>query len=116
MSEAIDEFLSMGNEVPILLVIFNRPEKNLIKKIGFDSSATHTKHANPVFVNLEVHPLEFPLRHPPFVYADGRPERNLEKALYYNLPFKNRCGQRLRHAMGMVKDFIETMPPIRDSR
>jgi len=92
------------------------PERNLIKNIGFDRSATHTKHANPVFANLEIHPLEFPLRHPPFVYADGRPERSLEKALHRSFSFKSRCGQRLRHALGAVKDFIDTMPPIRDSR
>lgn len=92
------------------------PEKNLITNIGFDEDATHTMRPNPVMGNLEVYPLEFPLRHPPFVYADGRPERSLEKAIHRSLPFKSRCAQRLRHTLGAMADFFETMPPIRNLR
>jgi len=86
------------------------PEKNLIKNIGFGEDATHTLHPNPVFVNLVTHPLEFPLRHPPFVYADGRPGRSLAKILHRHLSFKNRCAKQLRHALGAVVDYFETMP------
>jgi hypothetical protein len=86
------------------------PEQNLITNIGYGDAATHTRCVNPVFANLETHPLEFPLRHPPFVYADGRPSRSLEKAIQRALPFRSRCAQRLRHVLGAVADFFETMP------
>lgn len=92
------------------------PERNLVTNIGCDKNATHTMCPNPVMGNLEVHPLEFPLRHTPLVYADGRPERSLEKAIHRSLPFKSRCGRRLRHALGAMADFFETMPPIRNLR
>jgi hypothetical protein len=86
------------------------PERNLITNIGFGEGATHTQSANPVFGNLEAHPLKFPLRHPPFVYADGRPKRSLERALHRSLPFKTRCAEQLRHALGAVADFFNTLP------
>src|SRR5208337_4748513 len=86
------------------------PEKNLVTNIGFGEDATHTHSMNPLFANLSVHPLEFPLRHPQFVYADSRPERALEKQINCVLPFKTRCGRRLRHTLATVSNFIETMP------
>lgn len=86
------------------------PEKNLITNIGFGEDATHTQKVEPIFANLEGRPLKFPLRHPPFVYADGRPERSLEKGIHRSLSLKSRCAQRVKHAFGMMTDFFETMP------
>jgi hypothetical protein len=86
------------------------PEKNLIKNIGFGEEATHTKCSNPVMENLETHSLEFPLHHPPFVFADSRPGQSLDNANYRQRSFKGRCGQRLRHALGMLIDYTKTMP------
>ena len=86
------------------------PEKNLISNIGYDEESTHTTKASPIFSNLQTEPLEFPLRHPPFVFADGRPERSLEKRLYRSLSFKSRCAWRLRHVLGAMRDFWETRP------
>lgn len=86
------------------------PERNLITNIGFDAEATHTKQTASLFADLDTFPLEFPLRHPPFVFADGRPGEELDKAIHRTLPFRRRCGERLRHALGMMVDFSRTMP------
>jgi hypothetical protein len=86
------------------------PERNQITNIGFDDDATHTSRTNPVFDNLEVHPINFPLRHPRYVYADGQPERSLEKAIHSNLPLKSRWAHRLRHTLGTLATFFETKP------
>lgn len=86
------------------------PEKNLISNIGFDVEATHTQRVEPVFANLIACPLEFPLRHPLFVYADGRPEQSLNKAIQRGSRLKSRVVRRLRHAKGALTNFFETMP------
>ena len=87
------------------------PERNLVKNIGVGKEgATHTRRRNPVFADLEVQPLELPLRHPPFVYHDGRPGRALEKILHQNRPFKNRVTYGLRHVAGTAMDFLQTLP------
>jgi hypothetical protein len=87
------------------------PERNLVTNIGVgEEEATHTKRKNQVFADLKTHPFQFPLRHPPFVYHDGRPERALERLLHQNRPLKNRITYRLRHAGGTVVDFCETVP------
>lgn len=90
--------------------LFIAPEKNLITNIGFDEEGTHTRCENPIFSQLETQPLGFPLRHPPFVFADGRQERHLEKLIYCNLTLKSRCMWRIRHSLGMLKDFCEEIP------
>ena len=86
------------------------PEKNLMDNIGFDEDSTHTQQTNPVFENLQVQPLRFPLRHPPFVYADSQPERSLEKRIYRSLSLKSRCMYLLRQALGAISYLREMMP------
>jgi hypothetical protein len=86
------------------------PEKNLMNNIGFDEDSTHTKHANPILENLLIQPLRFPLRHPPFVFADSLPERSLEKKIFRSLPLKSRCGCLLRRVLGAVYYLREVMP------
>jgi len=87
------------------------PERNLISNIGIDGEGTHSAIGNrwspPAFC---AESLSFPLRHPPFVFSDGRPERSLEKAIYRSLPIKSRCSWRLRHALGALTAFWETRP------
>lgn len=86
------------------------PEKNLMINIGFDEDSTNTKNTNPVFENLQHQPLQYPLRHPQFVYADGQPERSLEKRIYHSLSFKSRCMYLLRRALGTISYLREIMP------
>ncbi|MCF8070450.1 MAG: glycosyltransferase family 2 protein [Desulfobacterales bacterium] len=87
------------------------PERNLMTNIGFDEESTHTKVHN-WFSHLQTDSLDFPLCHPPFVFADIRPERELSRRIFRSLPFKSRCVRRLRHALGAMADFFETMSPI----
>jgi hypothetical protein len=48
------------------------PNKNLISNIGFGIEATHTKYADSPYSLMPVSPMEFPLRHPPFVIRDAQ--------------------------------------------
>lgn len=86
------------------------PEKNLMRNIGFDIEATHTVKSNPLFSGFPIEQLEFPLRHPTFLFSDERPEQNLEKRRFISLPLKSRCAWRVRHALGTLKDYLETRP------
>jgi hypothetical protein len=86
------------------------PEKNLMANIGFDKEGTHTLLADPFFANLKTNPIAFPLRHPPFVFADRIPEQNLSKNIFSNLPIKSKLGLRFRHIAGSLKDCLQTLP------
>jgi len=86
------------------------PENNLMLNIGFDDDSTHTQKMNPVFENLQIQPLRFPLRHPPFVFADSRPERSLDKKIYRSLSVKSRCMYLLRRTLGAIYYLCEYMP------
>jgi len=44
--------------------------KNLIKNIGFNKEATHTKDVNDLRANLQIEKLNFPLVHPNFIVRD----------------------------------------------
>lgn len=44
-----------------------RPIKNLIKNIGFGSSATHTTEYNASLAENNFSDIEFPVKHPPFI-------------------------------------------------
>lgn len=85
-------------------------ERNLMANIGFDENSTNTKSMNPVFDNLQVQQLTFPLRHPVYVYADSRPERSLEKKFYRSLSMKNRCGYLVKRLFGAIAYLREVMP------
>jgi len=86
------------------------PERNLITNIGYDKGGAHNEKPNPIYGDLKTYPLRFPLRHPPFVYADSRPLRSLQKAEYRHICFRYRCRLQLRHIFGAIKDFWETIP------
>lgn len=86
------------------------PEANLVLNIGFDAEGTQTLQANPVFSDRATHPIQFPLRHPPFMYPDRVPERGLSRARFGSLRFKSRCMQQLRHALGTLEYFSDNIP------
>ncbi len=86
------------------------PEKNLMINIGFDQDSTHTREMNPIFGDLQTKPLQFPLRHPSYVYADTQPERGLEIKIYYYLSPKSRCRYLVRRVLGIIAYCRETMP------
>jgi hypothetical protein len=51
------------------------PEVNLVKNIGFNESATHTKNSRSTDANINAYEIDFPLRHPPYVIRDKESER-----------------------------------------
>lgn len=82
------------------------PEKNLMKNIGFDGESTHTIQRPTLFKDLSVQSLEFPLRHPCFIYADDIPEKFLEKRTFQSLSLKSRCFYILRRLIGAAYYFF----------
>lgn len=55
-----------------------QPNENLVTNVGFGPEATHTKKASR-YANLANRELRFPLSHPPFVLADARGDRKIQK-------------------------------------
>jgi len=43
---------------------------NLVSNIGFGPDATHTKSPNSIRANMPTEPMQFPLKHPPFMIVD----------------------------------------------
>lgn len=80
------------------------PENNLVVNNGFDEDSTHTKNKNHWLVGLKFEPLNFPLRHPPFVYADIEPEEGAEKTLFHSLNCNGRFVSRWRQIAGACHD------------
>jgi hypothetical protein len=58
-----------------------RPRGNLISNIGFTPDATHTTDADNTSANIPTEPMEFPLRHPPFMMRDVYEDRFLPDGL-----------------------------------
>jgi len=86
------------------------PEKNLMINIGFDEEATHKQKTRSPIENLQIQPLQFPLRHPPFVYADRQPEKSIEKMIFRSLSLKSRCMYLLRRVLGAIYYLRDVMP------
>ena len=58
------------------------PNLNLVSNIGFGEEATHTKDADPIFSNMAVEEMQFPLKHPPFIIRDSQADNFTERSLY----------------------------------
>jgi hypothetical protein len=56
------------------------PNVNLVKNIGFDGNATHTKGKN-MQANLSVNSIHFPLKNPEFVIADNEADARTQLLL-----------------------------------
>ena len=57
------------------------PICNLVSNIGFGFDATHTTKINK-YANMEIYPVDFPLKHPPFVIRNVGADRYTQKHLY----------------------------------
>lgn len=70
------------------------PNVNLISNIGFGSGATHTHQVN-AYANMEIEPMEFPLRHPEIVlpHRDGDAFTSNEM---FNSSLRRRALRKLR--------------------
>jgi hypothetical protein len=63
------------------------PNKNLVKNIGFDVGATHTKNTSDKKANLSLQLIEFPLSHPTRVQIDHKADRYTSKN-HFKINFK----------------------------
>ena len=86
------------------------PEKNLMVNIGFDEHSTHTVQMPSLFKNLNFQPLNFPLRHPHFIYADTRPEKSVKIKHFRSLPLKSRIMYLYRRLLGFKIYIREVLP------
>ncbi|MDO9533517.1 MAG: glycosyltransferase family 2 protein [Deltaproteobacteria bacterium] len=64
------------------------PFVNLVSNLGFRSDATQTFNSRDFLANLPLNPMEFPLRHPPFVIRDKRMENLVFRRLQQKPPGK----------------------------
>lgn len=51
------------------------PNVELLTNIGFREDGTHTRHADDKWANVSTSPMEFPLRHPPYLTPDAAADR-----------------------------------------
>lgn len=72
------------------------PRTNLVANVGFGSEATNTGDAGSWLSNMPVIDIDFPLRHPPFVYRNV--EADMREAIdeYLHSP-KREVGSTLKH-------------------
>lgn len=56
------------------------PNENLVKNIGFDGSATHTKGKNKQ-ANLAIYSLHFPLKNPEYIIIDNEADTRTQLLL-----------------------------------
>ena len=71
------------------------PSVNLVSNIGFDQNATHTVHDSR-FAELPAEPMNFPLRHPPFVVRSARADSLTQKTMFSPPDLTTRILNRLR--------------------
>lgn len=61
------------------------PAINLVRNIGFNEMATHTRNQNSKDARLQAHNIELPLRHPPFIMRDVESEKKYFKNFTRNI-------------------------------
>lgn len=78
------------------------PEHNLVTNVGTGQDATHFQESSPL-LNLPVQPIEFPLKHPPFMLRDFQADRIIQSIVYnYNLTPSQEIVRKLRKLIHKV--------------
>jgi hypothetical protein len=54
----------------------------LVSNVGFGADSTNTGDPNSVWAQMPIHPVEFPLRHPPFVIRDALGDHYTQKTAF----------------------------------
>jgi hypothetical protein len=62
------------------------PSANLVSNIGSGPEATHTKELGRI-ANLDIAPMEFPLKPPSFVIRDSKYDEFVDKKVYHNTAY-----------------------------
>lgn len=68
------------------------PEVNLVSNIGFREDATHT-FGDGAFANMPTDGIEFPLKHPPFVFHCAETDRLIQENFCVTEGWRNLTGQ-----------------------
>lgn len=68
------------------------PEVNLISNIGFGSDATHTLSEGP-FANMQTSGIEFPLKHPPFVFHCTEVDTQIQESFCFMEGWRNQSKE-----------------------
>lgn len=82
------------------------PEANLVSNIGFGNNATHTHDAD-AHVDASTQPLNFPLRHPPFIIRHRTADRFIQSQ-HLQGPLWKRAIQKVRM---IANGYIESVYP-----
>lgn len=67
-------------------------QTNLVKNMGHGIGATHTSDVNSPYSNMVVEPMEFPLKHPPFMIRESLADQFTQDTFYDYAPS---LGQRI---------------------
>jgi len=59
---------------------------NLVKNIGYGAGGTHTDDVDSPYNNMKIEPIEFPLKHPPFMIRDSLADQFAQDTLYDYAP------------------------------
>jgi hypothetical protein len=72
-------------------------QKNLVTNIGFGAGGTNTFDPDSTYSNMTTSPLEFPLKHPPFMIRDVQADQYTQDTLYdYAPPLHKRIYRKLK--------------------
>jgi hypothetical protein len=58
------------------------PNQSLVSNIGFGADATHAFNPNDPLANIPNVPMDFPLRHPPFIVQDKQADRDTMNRIF----------------------------------
>jgi hypothetical protein len=83
------------------------PQKNLVRNIGFDADATHTKNGSSNSLSLQAYDLDFPLRHPPFTMRDLQSDRKYFLSFMKNVMFSKLGWHDIQNKMSSVFRYHE---------
>ncbi len=84
------------------------PDINLVSNIGFRADAAHTVDRWNPRANLPATPMEFPLRHPPFVVRHVEADRYIQKTAFSRPGLGARVVRKLRW---MMRPYLQNQAP-----
>ena len=76
------------------------PRRPLVKNIGFDARATHTRRVRRELKELTTEPMKFPLIHPPRIERNAEADRHTEGMMY-------QPPSRLRRMLAPIKRILQ---------
>jgi hypothetical protein len=75
---------------------------NLISNIGFGNSSTNTDYQDSPYASMQVSPVDFPIRHPPFMVRNVQADAFTQQTLYNSISFPVRIKAKLKKVFRLV--------------